>query len=1013
MKLLRTINSLLIIFFLLPIIKAQNNTKNEVAIIKGVITDGSTGESLPAATVIIKETTIGTITDSEGKYLLKNVPPGNHTLLVKFIGYKEKTVDLFVKAGDNITQNVELSFAAFETEEVVITAQASGQVKAINQQLAAKSISNIVSKEKIEELPDANVAEAIGRLPGISLQRDAGEANKVVIRGLSPKYNNVTIEGMKMPSTNSNDRSVDLSLIQNESLSGIEVTKSLRADMDADALGGTVNLRLKTAPKKRQVFFSAEGGYADISQEFRNYKIAGGASDRIFNDKLGISISLTAEQKQLPSHTFTGDYSSPYWQFQTGADDEYIDSTLLIDTESMELVNRTNTRKRYSVSGVIDFNNGWWDLKFYNLYNRKNDDRVVRENSYHFLHSALQDPYRFEKTVHKQLWGSDLRTHTIKNTFSFLGTELNVNASATFAKTIRNQERYPFAEEGLWRDDIPQSWLSYRQPDQAIDSMRPLIVENTYLQAFNLSNQELTDKNYDVRLDYKIPFTIKAGLKGNVQFGFKYHKTIRISDQEAEYSNFRHGGGRDERTFLADNYEGITLSAAGNQLGVDAFNFVDEGYSPGDFLNGRYELGWGADLAFLSNIQEQFHSDPNAPPYWTDGLESHINDYEATENLQAGYIMTEINVGKSLMFIPGVRYENMTTDYFTYHIKLASLQTGIEPNPDSVNVNRKNADWYPSLNIKYELNDHVQIQGAAYKSTSRPDFTQISPLVVYHHKNPVIFSNNPYLKPSKAWNFDLGMSVYSNKIGLLSAFVYYKEVQDLIFGMQNYKPAKKGEIVGGPDDIEDRMLGDEYYNEQHIETSTKVNILPFNNPEKTTVKGVELSWQTNFWYLPGALSGLVMDLNMSLINSKTVYPFFQSTQIGIDSSGFIPKPIYGQEYVVREGAMVDQPKFILNLVLGWDYKGFSARVSYRFQDKTLKNLDTQYSIYDRYYDTFSLIDIMLKQKITPNLTTFINLTNVTNHVDEYYFKEQTSKPALPTRSEFYGFRGQAGIKLNF
>jgi len=100
----------------------------------------------------------------------------------------------------------------------------------------------------MQELPDANAAEAIGRLPGISLQRDAGEANKVVVRGLSPKYVNVTLEGLKMPSTDMNDRSVDLSMIQTESLGGVEVNKSLRPDMDADAIGGTVNLRLAKAP---------------------------------------------------------------------------------------------------------------------------------------------------------------------------------------------------------------------------------------------------------------------------------------------------------------------------------------------------------------------------------------------------------------------------------------------------------------------------------------------------------------------------------------------------------------------------------------------------------------------------------------------------------------------------------------------------------------------------------------------------------------------------------------------
>jgi outer membrane receptor for ferrienterochelin and colicin len=135
--------------------------------------------------------------------------------------------------------------------------------------------------------------------------------------------------------------------------------------------------------------------------------------------------------------------------------------------------------------------------------------------------------------------------------------------------------------------------------------------------------------------------------------------------------------------------------------------------------------------------------------------------------------------------------------------------------------------------------------------------------------------------------------------------------------------------------------------------------------------------------------------------------------VGVDSSGFIPLPIYGQEYNTRTGPMEDQPSSILNVILGWDYKGFSARVSYRYQSHTVESLDARYSIFDSYYDTFSLVDLMLKQKITKNISCYANLTNIGNHVDDYYFGEQgEDKPALPTNSQFYGFRAQLGVKID-
>ena len=134
-----------------------------------------------------------------------------------------------------------------------------------------------------------------------------------MIRGLSPKYSNVTIEGIKMASTSDFDRSVDLSLVQSEMLSGVEISKSLRPDMDADALGGTVNLRLMEAPNQRQIELNLEGGYANLNQSFGNYKVSAGFSDRFFDKKLGVNLRASHERKDMPSQRFNGTYSDAYW----------------------------------------------------------------------------------------------------------------------------------------------------------------------------------------------------------------------------------------------------------------------------------------------------------------------------------------------------------------------------------------------------------------------------------------------------------------------------------------------------------------------------------------------------------------------------------------------------------------------------------------------------------------------------------------------------------------------------
>ena len=130
-----------------------------------------------------------------------------------YIGYQEVEIDLDLTSAENITQDFELSYVSLQGEAIEVTAQARGQIDAINEQIKAKSIKNIVSSDRIQELPDANAAETVARIPGVSIRREGGEGNKVIIRGLSPKYNKVMVDGTNLASTDPDNRSTDLSMI--------------------------------------------------------------------------------------------------------------------------------------------------------------------------------------------------------------------------------------------------------------------------------------------------------------------------------------------------------------------------------------------------------------------------------------------------------------------------------------------------------------------------------------------------------------------------------------------------------------------------------------------------------------------------------------------------------------------------------------------------------------------------------------------------------------------------------
>src|SRR3990172_3692933 len=288
---------------------------NGAVSVEGSVKDAKTGEPLPSANVVIVGTSLGSATDVNGRYIIRNVPPGNYTLRASYIGYQSVEASLEVREGETSTKDFLLEPVALEGEEVVVTAQARGQNAAINAQLNSNTIVNVVSSARIQELPDANAAESVGRLPGVSILRSGGEGTQIVVRGLQPKYNAIFIDGVRMSSSNANDRGADLSMISPYMLEGIEVTKTATPDQDADVLGGTVNFKLREAGSGKEglgVSLLAQGAYNVLSNapnKYNNYKYVASAEGRFFDDNLGAFFQVDLERRNLTSNEFGASYT--------------------------------------------------------------------------------------------------------------------------------------------------------------------------------------------------------------------------------------------------------------------------------------------------------------------------------------------------------------------------------------------------------------------------------------------------------------------------------------------------------------------------------------------------------------------------------------------------------------------------------------------------------------------------------------------------------------------------------
>ena len=196
-------------------------------------------------------------------------------------------------------------------------------------------------------MPDANAAETVARVPGVSIQREGGEGNKVVVRGLSPKYNSVTVNGVKLASTDNENRSTDLSMISQYMLDGIEVTKAGTPDLDSDVLGGTVNFLLRKARPGFHYNVVGQGMHNGLKDEFKDTKLILDVSNRFFNDRIGVLGQIDLENRNRSSNELGTTYNLM---------GEQLDSVNTLTLESLNLNDIIRINDRENRLFVFDVN---------------------------------------------------------------------------------------------------------------------------------------------------------------------------------------------------------------------------------------------------------------------------------------------------------------------------------------------------------------------------------------------------------------------------------------------------------------------------------------------------------------------------------------------------------------------------------------------------------------------------------------------------------------------------------
>lgn len=965
---LRIKGGLLALIFLLAAgsLHAQGSAR-----VVGKVTEKGSGEPLIGANLIFEGTSIGAVADLSGNFTINGAPLGRRVLVVSYIGYKSTEVEVNLTSGQVFTLNVELEWQGVVGQDVIVTAQARGQLSAINQQRTSNTISNIVSSDRIQEIPDVNAAESVGRLPGISIQRSGGEANRIAIRGLSPKYNTVTVNGVRVPSTGDNDRSVDLSLVSSNMLDGIEVTKALTPDKDADALGGSVDLRLRSAPDKMLVDMQMQGGYTALQDTYDNYKFVGTLSNRFLSEKkLGAILTVNADSYNRSADQFSGGYEL----FANPQNNNLLEPTVT----SLNLQENSVRRSRFGGSLLVDYQIPKGRITANAFHNELVNDWTQRRNGLEL--SNIRHMYAFSDNYTT----TSITTLGLGAEQAFRWFEYDVSVSNVNSRN-ESPENYSwdFMEESASPSPTAMRFIS---PDSVVTRFYNNI-DNTFFNNLGINSSDTREDEITFQGNVKVPFRLWF-ITGFVKAGGKLYEKNRAYDREAYGIGLYYGGSMALRNIIAQELPELGLTTNMNRFGLTYFQ---DDYTRSNFLNGNYPLGYTLDAAKLRSVTEV------ARPYMNySGQNSLGNDYDGFERITAGYAMTQINLGKYVMFMPGFRYEEEHTRYN------AKFVLGAEDRPAEFAVSyrdtsttRRNSFLLPMVHLQIKPTEWLNVRLAYTESITRPDYRQFAPITYVSQFRDWATAPNTTLKTANARNYDASVSIYNNHLGFFTASAFYKEMDNMIWGVSF--PLLAGQTILPEINI------------PGLTGAPRINT-SLNNEYMATIKGVEFDWQTSFWYLPSLLKGLVLNVNYTILESETKYPQFYTQLVPI-----VPRPNrppFTRTVIVdtfRVGRMFDQPSNIANMTIGYDFKGFSARLSYLFQADVLRGLasnpegDTFTADYYRW-------DLALKQKLPMNFQVYANFNNLNNRADRNF---QSSIGAYPTFVEYYGFTMDLGVRYTF
>lgn len=784
-------------------------TVSAEGILEGRISDANSSANVSGAVLKIQAQDDNQIKREilveDGRFRLPNLPAVKYDLSVSLSNETLYQDSIEIKDDESLENNIELNTDSQPVEEVLVVGQAAQIQRALDRQRYADNMISAINADAIGQLPDNNAAEALQRIPGLSIERDQGEGRFVRVRGISPDLNSVSVNGTQVPAPESGSRAVALDVVPADLLSSLVVTKTLTPDMDANSIGGSIDVKSLSAFERDGAFYTlrGEGGYDEHSEETSPaFSVTGGNTFQLSEEnRFGIAGALSWQNRKFGSDNVE---TGGAWDFDDGA-----------ALEELEQRDYTIERERIGAALNFDLELGL-DTSLYlrTLYSEFSDDEQRQASVIEFGEEELNDDNELE--------------------FDGKGREAGETGLAEIKRELKDRKETQrilsttFGGQHYvndWTMDFTAGYSKASEDEpggiggatfiaDAFDGMgfsnskKPKLIAST--DALDPSNYELdeieyeTAKTSDIQKSIKFDFTHDLYLDDNpalVKFG------VKASQREKK-----------------QNINEYVFEDLGDH------GFTDDQLSLANFTDGQVDYGLGKFGPKISADKVNQLVDSLNRDDFIDDEKSRIADYTINEDIQAAYVMGRIDMDE-LRVLTGVRYEG------TKH-QLKGVRSDGDANFQDVDEKNDYSHILPSLHARYQLSDETQLRAAWTNSVVRPSFEQLAPSFVDDGEEAEF--GNTQLKALEAANYDFGIEHFTGTAGTLSAFLFYKDIKNFVY---------ETDIAGS--------AGWEAYDE----------VITFENGERASLTGLELAYSQKMSMLPAPFNGLMVSTNATLSES--------------------------------------------------------------------------------------------------------------------------------------------------